>query len=92
MALDQGRHGGSLAAACSPGEEDESLASLGENGERLRKVQRLERGNLAGKNADRGGDRSALEVDVGAKSSGGSAFKAKVQTLLLIQLFEPAPA
>ena len=50
--IDQGRHGGGLAAAGSAREEDQSLAPLGEGGERRRKMQRFERRNLAGKEAD----------------------------------------
>ncbi len=84
--VDEGCHGGCLAAAGGTGEEDEALAALGELGEDGGKVQGVEGGNLGGEEAKAGGEGAALVVDVGAEA-GGVADEAEVEGAGGFELF-----
>ena len=77
---------GAFAAAGGSGDQDQTLPRFGEAAQRGRKMQRFERRNFFGQQADAAGERSALMMDVGAKASDAVAGKAQIDGFVLLQI------
>ena len=80
--VDQRGQRRSLAAARRAGEQDQSLAPLRELGQYRRQMQRLERRDLRGQNADAGRERPALIVKIGPEPADRAPHETKIQRLV----------
>ena len=86
--VDEGGEGGALAAPGGSGDQHQALAPFGEFGQVERQVQGFERGDARGQQANAGGERAALMVDVDAEASDGRRGEAEVDGFAFLEFVE----
>ena len=76
--VDHGGERGAFAAAGGAGDQHQALAAFGDAREGGGQMQRFERGNARGQQADAGRQRAALMMDVGAEAAHRIAHEAEI--------------
>ena len=83
--VDQRGQRRAFAAAGGSGDQHQSLTRLGESTKRRRQVQRFERRDFFGQQADAAGHGAALVMDIRAKTSDALAAEAQIHGLGALQ-------
>ena len=83
--FDKRRQRGRLAASGGTGDQNQTLPALQQFPQCRRKMQRLERRNTRRKQANAGGHRASLEVQIGPAADTVRTDKTEIERFLLIQ-------